>query len=86
MELGFDACRRRQIASTSLGGRARIFSTSMNESNGLMLLATPPAPAAFIASDGGSNGGGTSDELDDGSGSGFKTVEAFRRRSAIFSL
>lgn len=56
-----------------------------------MLLVLPAAPAAFLASDGGSNGGGTSDEDEDedddgGSGSGVRTVEALRRRSAIFSL
>ena len=58
-----------------------------------MLLVLPAAPAAFLASDGGSNGGVTSDEDEDedgdddgGSGSGVRTVEALRRRSAIFSL
>lgn len=90
IESGFEAWRRRQRASISLGGRARIFSTSKKESRDFIPVDFV-ADATWDTADWGFGGGGAEKGLlvtllgvGDG-GSGVRTVDASRRSLLIFS-
>ena len=70
------------MASISLAGRLRTFSTSINESRDLM----PLDLAAVAARAWGVGGGGGGAVVEGLGGSGVRGVVAFWRRSSIFSL
>ena len=88
MEFGSFTWRKRHRLSISLGGSARIFSTSKYELRGLIPpLSLKPETAADVAAWGLGGGGGWNAERAVGEkGSGVAGVEAPLRRSWILSL